>query len=93
MAASLRNIAARSLNMGYPCLRLLSADHATSSLDKLIACTEWKDAYPEIRSWLEVVSKPPLGLNFCVGSRRSTAGIHLVFRGLNTSARLDLKPD
>jgi hypothetical protein len=42
---------------------------------------------------LEVVSKPPLGSNLCVGGRRSILKILNVFMRLNASRRLDLKPD
>jgi len=42
---------------------------------------------------LEVVSKPPLGLNFCVGLRRSILEIFPIFLRLAASVRLDLKPD
>jgi hypothetical protein len=40
-----------------------------------------------------VVSKPPLGLNLCVGPRRSILEILHIYLRLNASARLDLKPD
>jgi hypothetical protein len=42
---------------------------------------------------LEVVSKPPLGLNLCVGLRRSSLEIFSIFLRLAVSVRLDLKPD
>jgi hypothetical protein len=40
-----------------------------------------------------VVSKPPLGLNLCVGLRRPILEIFPIFLRLAVSVRLDLKPD
>jgi hypothetical protein len=45
------------------------------------------------RDLIEVVSKPPLGLNLCVGPRRSILEIFPIFLRLTASVRLDLKPD
>ena len=42
---------------------------------------------------IEVVSKPPFGLNLCVGLRRSILEIFLICLRLTASVRLDLKPD
>jgi len=42
---------------------------------------------------LEVVSKPPLRPNFCVGPRDSIFEISNIFLRLNPSRRLDLEPD
>jgi hypothetical protein len=43
--------------------------------------------------FLKVVSKPPLGLNLCVGQRRSILEIFQIFLRLAASIRRDLKPD
>ena len=42
---------------------------------------------------LEVVSKPPLGLNLCVELKRPILEISPIFLRLAVSVRLDLKPD
>jgi hypothetical protein len=42
---------------------------------------------------VEVVSKPPLGLNFYVGLRWPILEIFSIFLRLAASVRLDLKPD
>jgi hypothetical protein len=42
---------------------------------------------------LEVVSKPPLRLNFCVGPRDSILEILHIFLRLNPSLRLGFEPD
>jgi hypothetical protein len=42
---------------------------------------------------LEVVSKPPLKPNFCVGPRDSILEILNIFLRLNPSPRLDFEPD
>jgi hypothetical protein len=46
-----------------------------------------------MRIRLEVVSKPPLGLNLCVGLRRPILEIFPIFLRLAASVRFDLKPD
>jgi len=42
---------------------------------------------------LELVSKPPLGLNLFVGVRSSILKILHIFLRLNSSLRRDLRPD
>jgi hypothetical protein len=42
---------------------------------------------------LEVVLKPPLRPNFCVGPKDSILEISCIFLRLNPSLRLDVKPD
>jgi hypothetical protein len=48
---------------------------------------------PEPAELLEMVSKPPLRPNFCVGPRDSILEILNIFLRLNPSPRLDLEPD
>jgi hypothetical protein len=48
---------------------------------------------PEPAELIEVVSKPPLRPNLCVGPRDSILEILYIFLRLNPSPRLDLEPD
>ena len=47
----------------------------------------------EVEMQIELVSKPPLGLNLCVGLIRPILEIFPIFLRLAVSVRLDLKPD
>jgi hypothetical protein len=47
----------------------------------------------DLLSILEVVSKPPLRPNSCVGPRDSILEILNIFLRLNPSVRLDFEPD
>ena len=58
-----------------------------------------KNAYFDIgiiaylEHFIEVVSKPPLRPNFCVGAMDSMLEILHIFLRLNPSPRLDFEPD
>ena len=51
------------------------------------------DVEQKVLNLLEVVSKPPLRPNLCVGPRDSILEILNIFLRLNPSLRLDFEPD